>query len=92
MVRVIDFLRLNLFASVLLLAGAGCVVIDESDRHTLDKFRISGGEGNVEEQIVVSNYGYYLFNFIPVFCGNGMSGYLFRTMMALVPSEVMRIS
>lgn len=73
MVKVIDFLRLNLFASVLLLAGAGCVVIDESDRHTLDKFRISGGEGNVEEQLVVSNYGYYLFNCIPIFCGNARS-------------------
>lgn len=61
---------LKLCASVLLLAGAGCVTIDQSRRETLDGVRLSEVNGNPEEHLVVSNYGYYLFNCIPIFCGN----------------------
>lgn len=53
-----------------LLTGGGCVTIDESHPGTLDKFAIASTKGGPEEHIVVSNYGYYLFNCIPIFCGN----------------------
>ena len=50
--------------------GSGCVVIEQTQKQDLAGFSIVGAEGKPEEHITVSNYGYYLFNLIPICCGN----------------------
>lgn len=48
------------FLAVCALASfAGCFTIDSATSQTTG-----------EEHVIVSNWGYYLFNTIPVFCGN----------------------
>ena len=46
------------------------MVIEQTQKQDLAGFSIVGADGKPEEHITVSNYGYYLFNLIPICCGN----------------------
>jgi len=54
--------------AVLLLAG--CANIDRSSRAAFGRQDVVGTAGTPEEHLHVSNYGYYLFNAVPLFCGS----------------------
>ena len=57
----------SLFSAILLLAG--CYSIDVAKNIALDES--TGKDGSVAaEHVVVSNYGWYLFNYFPIACGN----------------------
>ena len=49
---------------------SGCVMVEKTARHDLRGFEIVGSDGRGEEHIVVSNYGFYLFNCILIVTGN----------------------
>lgn len=64
---------------LLLLGGAGCVNVQTTNNVALRGFEVVGAPGLPEECVTVSNYGYYLFYFIPLFCGNTVDGHLGNT-------------
>ena len=49
---------------------AGCVNIQRAPKVAPAGATIQGTAGTPAEHVHVSNYGYYLFNCIPIFCGN----------------------
>lgn len=49
---------------------SGCISVERSNKTVFDRLPIEGTSGTAEEHIHVSNYGYYLFNNIPLFCGD----------------------
>lgn len=49
---------------------SGCISVERSQRTVFDRLPVEGTPGTPEQHIHVSNYGYYLFNSIPLFCGN----------------------
>ena len=49
---------------------AGCVSVQKTNKVAPAGVTIQGTSGTPVEHIHVSNYGYYLFNCIPIFCGN----------------------
>ena len=55
------------FGAVLL---AGCYSMDIAATNSLKTSALSANDARPKEHIVVSNYGWYLFNFIPIACGN----------------------
>lgn len=61
-------------ANSLLLAGAalltGCFSMDIAQTDSLKESALSLNDGKPMEHVVVSNYGWYLFNCIPLACGN----------------------
>ena len=59
-------------ASSILLAG--CFSMDVATTSSLEKSALSPEDGSPREHIVVSNYGWYLFNWIPLACGNATPG------------------
>ncbi|MBP5510948.1 MAG: hypothetical protein J6Z49_08525 [Kiritimatiellae bacterium] len=61
-------LRLILLSAAFLLSG--CVMVEKTSRNDLRGFEIVGSDGRGEEHIVISNYGFYLFNCIPIVTGN----------------------
>ena len=64
-----------------LLAGAavlaGCYSMDVATTDSLKGAALSSADGRPMEHVVVSNYGWYLFNWIPLACGNATPGALF---------------
>jgi len=56
-----------LLALVLL---SGCVSVQRATRVAPGGVTIQGTPGTPVEHVHVSNFGYYLFNCIPIFCGN----------------------
>lgn len=48
----------------------GCFSMTTASSETLGKCRVIGAYGRPREHVVVSNYGWYLFNTIPLVCGN----------------------
>lgn len=64
---------------LLLLMGTGCVNYVETNNAALKGLEVVGTPGVTEECVTVSNYGYYLFNMIPVVCGNTVDGRLGNT-------------
>ena len=60
--------RTLLFAGAALLAG--CFSMDIATTDALQESALSSRDGKVLEHVVVSNYGWFLFNFIPLACGN----------------------
>ena len=62
----------------LLLAGstllAGCYSMDIATTGSLKKSALSPEDGKPMEHVVVSNYGWFLFNWIPLACGNATPG------------------
>jgi len=53
-----------------LLSLTGCVSVQRSERVVPAGVGILGTPGTPAEHVHVSNFGYYLFNCIPIFCGN----------------------
>lgn len=64
---------------VLLLFTTGCVNVQKTSNGALYNLEVVGAEGRPQEVITVSNYGYYLFNCIPLFCGNTADGRIGHT-------------
>ena len=67
--------RTLLFAGAALLAG--CYSMDIATTDALQNSALSSRDGKVLEHVVVSNYGWYLFNWIPLACGNATPGAFF---------------
>ena len=67
--------RTLLFAGTALLAG--CFSMDVATTDALQESALSSRDGKVLEHVVVSNYGWYLFNWIPLACGNATPGAFF---------------
>jgi hypothetical protein len=67
------------FLLVLLLFGTGCVNVQKTSNAALHNLQVIEAEGTPQEVITVSNYGYYLFNFLPLFCGNTQEGHIGNT-------------
>ena len=61
-------------ANALVFAGAalltGCFSMDIAKTDSLRESALSSDDGKPMEHVVVSNYGWYLFNCIPLACGN----------------------
>lgn len=53
---------------------AGCYSMDVATTATLKKSALTPGDGRPVEHVVVSNYGWFLFNWIPLACGNANPG------------------
>lgn len=51
-------------------AASGCVSIDRCGAERLEGLSINGTDAKPVEHIVVSNFGYYLFNMFPLVSGN----------------------
>lgn len=51
-------------------AASGCVSIDRCGAEKLEGLSINGTNAKPVEHIVVSNFGYYLFNMFPLVSGN----------------------
>jgi hypothetical protein len=66
-------------ALVLLLLGTGCVNFQKTSNAALYNLEVIGTEGKPQEVVTVSNYGYYFFNFLPIFCGNTIDGHIGNT-------------
>jgi len=55
---------------ILLVLVTGCVNVQRTNKVVSDGVTIQGTPGAPAEYVHVSNYGYYLFNCFPIFCGN----------------------
>ena len=53
---------------------SGCISVEKSRKTVFERLPVEGTPGTPEEHIHVSNYGYYLFNSIPIFCGDASKG------------------
>lgn len=53
---------------------SGCFTMATATNESLKHSRHSGMSGTPIEHVVVSNYGWYLFNCIPLVCGNAKPG------------------
>ena len=53
---------------------AGCFSMDVATTSSLKKSALSPEDGRPMEHIVVANYGWFLFNWIPIACGNARPG------------------
>ena len=64
--------RIEVYVGVLaaLMLTAGCVSVQRTGRVAPKGTTIQGTAGTPDEHVHVSNFGYYLFNCIPIFCGN----------------------
>ena len=67
--------KASLLASAVLLAG--CYSMDVATTDSLKGSALSSTDGRPIEHVVVSNYGWYLFNWIPITCGNATPGATF---------------
>ena len=56
---------------------AGCFSMDIATTSSLEKSALSPEDGRPKEHVVVSNYGWYLFNWIPLACGNATPDAMF---------------
>jgi len=52
----------------------GCFTMETATTETLRNSHHTGMEGKPREHVVVANYGWYLFNVIPLVCGNAREG------------------
>lgn len=64
---------------ILLLVGTGCVNFQKTNNVALQGLEVLDTKGKPEEVVTVSNYGYYLFNVLPIFCGNTVDGRIGNT-------------
>ncbi len=55
---------------------AGCYSMDVATTSSLRTSALSPDDAMPKEHIVVANYGWYLFNWIPLVCGNAKPGSL----------------
>lgn len=56
---------------------AGCYSMDISTTDTLKGSALSADEGAPIEHVVVANYGWFLFDCLPIVCGNATPGATF---------------
>lgn len=63
----------SLSAALALLLG-GCYSMDVASNDALKKSAPCAGDANPIEHVVISNYGWYLFNRVPLVCGNAKPG------------------
>jgi hypothetical protein len=70
--------RMGVFV-LLLFIGTGCFHFEKTNNVALKGLDVLGTPGVTEECVTVSNYGYYLFNVLPLFCGNTVDGRLGNT-------------
>ncbi len=68
-----DILTLPAVLAALSLCS-GCFTMATATNDSLKRSHHSGMSGTPVEHIVVSNYGWYLFNCIPLVCGNAKKG------------------
>ena len=65
---------MKLFAKTLLVAGgvmlSGCFSMEVATTRSLKQSALSPDDATPREHVVVSNYGWYLFNYVPLACGN----------------------
>ena len=55
----------------------GCYSLVSASSESLGQTRVIGATGSPSEHVVVSNYGWYLFNRWPIVCGNSRDGAFF---------------
>ena len=67
--------KVILLTSAVLLAG--CYSMDVATTRSLTESALSSVDSSPMEHAVVSNYGWYLFNCIPLACGNATPGAIF---------------
>ncbi len=63
----------KLLIPAVLLVGfvfTGCFSMQTASNMRFEGYKITGTDGHFVEHVHVSNYGYYLFNRIPLVCGN----------------------
>lgn len=69
---------MKLFAKTLLVAGgvmlSGCFSMEVATTRSLKQSALSPDDATPREHVVVSNYGWFLFNWIPLACGNATPG------------------
>lgn len=70
----------NAFLALASALIAGCYSMDIATTSSLKKSALAPEDGRPMEHVVVSNYGWYLFNFIPIACGNAKPGAFFPWM------------
>ena len=67
--------KLYVILPILLLAG--CFSIDRGTSAAFRNSRLKASDGEPVEHILVANYGWYLFDCIPLVCGNATPGAFF---------------
>ena len=70
-----NLIKVSFLAGAVLFAG--CYSMDVATTSSLKESALSSVDGNPMEHVVVSNYGWYLFNWIPLACGNATPGAFF---------------
>jgi hypothetical protein len=60
--------------AILMLAFSGCYSIDIGTNSALQNSELVDGIDKPIEHVVISNYGWYLFNCLPIVCGNATPG------------------
>ena len=63
-----------LVASVVAGLCTGCFTMATATTESLRNSKDTGMSGRPREHVVVSNYGWYLFNVVPLVCGNAREG------------------
>ena len=56
--------------SLLAVGLSGCLSIEHSGGKDMKSLTLVGSRGEPRDHVVITNYGYYLFNLIPLACGN----------------------
>lgn len=72
-------MKIPLVALPLALLAAGCCTIERSSRYPVGDYAHGTAKGRIAEHVHVSNYGYYLFNHYPLFCGDTRPGRVGKT-------------
>jgi len=63
-------MKIGAYAAASLVLMTGCVSVQQTNRVAPAGVTLQGTAGTPAEHLHVSNFGYYLFNCIPIFCGN----------------------
>ena len=71
----------RVIVSAALFAFAGCFSIDRSSSEAFRGSRLNVTDGEPMEHVVVSNYGWFLFDCVPLVCGNATPGASFPCRM-----------
>ena len=62
--------RASIIAAIFAIVLSGCSSMDVGTNSALRNSELVEGAGNPMEHVLISNYGWYLFNCIPLVCGN----------------------
>ena len=64
----------KVFSVLPFLALAGCFSIDRGTSDAFRNSRLNVTDGEPVEHVLVANYGWYLFDCVPIVCGNAKPG------------------